>query len=141
MQTGKDPQDFEMTLDSHPFKIAPKNAKVLRHGNARMTRLFPIADRPVKHPLIIPGDISISEQAHQVVGQWSVNSILKVQHPRFKSMSLVVKHHQISAVPVAVNGDLRLAQRHIHQTLKTSVELGKLFRIERNAFVLGNVPV
>ena len=53
-QTGKYPQNLQVTLQTHPLEIAPERTEVGLDRDAGRTRLFPIAYSPVQNPFIVP---------------------------------------------------------------------------------------
>ena len=87
MQSREDAEHLQLPLDAHPFEVAPECAEVRSDGQLRGACTLPIADRPVQLLLLVPLDVRIAQQRHEVIRDRPVNGILEIQDARIRVSS------------------------------------------------------
>ena len=89
-------------IHSKSRQNAPKSAST---GKPRRARALPVAHRPVDLPLLVPLDVGVAQQRHEVVGDRAVHRVLEIE-----DAGIGLAHHQVARVVVAVHEDARLRE-------------------------------
>ena len=79
---AKMPSTFSCRCTPIHSKSRQNAAKSAPTGSARLARALPVADRPVELPLLVPLDVRVAQQRHEVVGDRPVDGVLEVEHAR-----------------------------------------------------------
>ena len=86
IEAGKDTQNLEVTLESHPFDVFPEHAEVCRDRDAYFAGFIPIANGPIQNLSFAPGDKGVSAQAGNVIADRTVYlSLIHISEPTRRS--------------------------------------------------------
>ena len=77
-QAGEDAEHLDVALHAHPLEVAVEVGELRTHGQAELLSGFPVADQHVEDEVLVPADVGVLEQRHQVVGDRAVDGVLEV---------------------------------------------------------------
>ena len=89
-----------MPLQAHPFHAPVERPKVIAHGQASLAGFFPVPDGDVQHEILFPAQEGVAHQAGNVIGDGTINRVLKVQHAQLR---LARRDHQVPGHEIAVH--------------------------------------
>ena len=105
-------------------------------GDAGGARLLPVAHGPVELPLLVPLDVRVAQERHEIVGHGAVHRVLEVEHA-----GIGLAHHEVARVVVAVHEHARLREVVREHAREHALERGALRVVERAPEVARDVPV
>ena len=99
------PSTFSWRCTPIHSKSRQNAAKSGADRQAGAARALPVAHRPVDLPLLVPRDVRVAQQRHEVVGDRAVHRVLEIE-----DAGIGLRHHQVARMVVAVDEDARLRE-------------------------------